>query len=221
MTKSIQTSQTILPQEKIKLKGPESLEDYELLALILRSGDKHNNVLEISQRILAKDPLSQLFDVPMSQLVKRKGIGVVRAAQICAINEIAKRIHGSSQKVSIHSPEDAYKIVSFIHHKKREYFVALYLNARQEVLNMHTVSIGSVDMSLVHPREVFEQAILHSASSVIITHNHPSGHSSPSDADLKLTIRLKKAGEILGIKIIDHVIACPHEHFSFKRENLL
>jgi DNA repair protein RadC len=122
---------------------------------------------------------------------------------------------------SINTPEDVIKAVSFIKNKKREYFMGLYLNARRQLIMTHIISIGTLDMSIAHPREVFEPAIKHNAASVIIVHNHPSGDPEPSNADIVLTRRLVEAGSMLDIQIQDHIILTDKKYISFSKEDYL
>ena len=151
-------------------------------------------------------------------LLYTSGIGVSKALLIVAVCEIAQRLYQIQNSPYIESASDILKIVSHIKNRKREHFVALYLNARHQLIKTYTVSIGSLDASLAHPREVFEPAIRCHASSIIVSHNHPSGDPLPSQQDILLTKRLQHAGELLGIEMLDHIIIAQNGYISM-REN--
>lgn len=203
------------PQEKLVKYGVKKLTNVELLALILRFGTKSEGVINLAKMILK---LSKNKGITLSSLRKIEGIGISKACQIVACSELSRRMMDEDQEISIFSPNEIFHELKDIRSSKKEHFIAFYLDVRNRVIKRETISLGTLNASLVHPREVFEPAVRHTAASIILTHNHPSGLSTPSDEDLKLTMRLVKVGEILGIKIADHIIACDKEYTSMKEK---
>lgn len=189
----------------------------------MRTGYRGKNVLELASQLLKKYPNEKLFNLSYKQLSSLKGIGKAKASTILSAKELFHRIYRSN-KISvpiIKTPYDAIAQVNEIRTRKKENFVALYLNARNEVLHKEFISIGILDTSIVHPREVFAPAIENRAAGIILLHNHPSNDLEPSDNDKKITSKLKEGGEILGIEIIDHIIITSDSYLSFKEQNLL
>jgi len=214
------------PRERLLKHGVEALSAQEILALILGRGIKDESVIVTAQKLLSTfGNLKNIAAASMEELTKIKGIGPAKAAQIKAAFELSKRVEDSSdkdQKATVKSPEDAIKSVkNQLKGKKREHFLVLSLDTRNHLINIQTISIGSLDSSIVHPREVFKEAISSTAASVIFVHNHPSGDPTPSEDDIKLTKRLVEAGEILGIEVLDHIIICDKDYISMKNRNLL
>jgi len=209
-----------MPREKLIERGVKNLKDSELLAILLRTGRKGKTVLEVSREILKKYPLEKLLKLKHQELSKIKGLGSAKACEIIASFELAKRAMGVEDGIlpKINSAKDAVAQLQELRKMKKEYFVALYLNARNELVCKETVSIGILNASLIHPREVFKPAIDKLAVSIIIAHNHPSGEKNPSDDDLKVTKRLKEAGKILGVEVLDHLIITNNSFFSLKEE---
>jgi len=158
-------------------------------------------------------------------LTKVKGIGIAKAAQIKAALELSKRLdehEDAGPRTTVKSPEDVVKAVrNQLKGKKKEHFYVLSLDTRNHLIDSAEVSVGSLDSSIVHPREVFKEAISNSAASVILVHNHPSGDPTPSTDDIQLTKRLIEAGEIMGIEVLDHIVVCDNAHLSMKAKNLL
>lgn len=208
------------PREKLEMKGPQALRDEELLAIILRTGYKGKSVLEVAKEILKKYRGEKLASSSLETLRKIKGVGLSRAASLIAAFELTKRILNNSTLPKIEKPEDVLAQVTYLRDKKKEYFVALYLNARNQLIHKETISIGSLNASLVHPREVFQPAIVLSAASIILVHNHPSGDCQPSEDDLELTKKLIQAGEIIGIEILDHLVLSREIFLSLKQAKL-
>lgn len=208
------------PREKLAAKGAAALSDADLLAIILGTGYKGKNVLELAKEILKNYPAPELVAMSVGQLQKIKGIGAAKASIIAAAAELAIRGRAPNP-ASIQKPTDILPLAAEIRAKKKEHFVVFYLNARNEVIHREFVSIGTLSASLVHPREVFKSAIEHSAAGVIFTHNHPSGDPVPSAEDIKLTKRLVSAGLILGIEVLDHIIVTETEFTSMKGANLM
>jgi DNA repair protein RadC len=214
------------PRERLSKLGSEALSSQEILALILGRGIKGESVIVTAQKLLSKfGNLKSLASASIEELTQIKGIGPAKAAQIKATFELSKRLENSSNetvKITVKSPEDVVKTArSLLKGKKKEHFLAICLDTRNHLIKTSTVSIGSLDCSIVHPREVFKDAISSSAASVIFIHNHPSGDPTPSEDDIKMTKRLIEAGEIIGIEVLDHIIICDSEHLSMKAKNLV
>lgn len=205
----------LLPREKILKYSIASLEITELIALLLRTGDKKNPVMKLAEKIEEKIKLGK---TDMNSLTSIEGISLAKASTILAALELGKRIHtsGKSSIPSIQAPADALPLLTDIRMQKKEYFIALYLNARNQLIHKEVISIGTLNGSLVHPREVFEPAVNQLAAQIVIAHNHPSGDECPSDADISVTNRLVEAGKILGIEILDHIIVTATSYYSFK-----
>ncbi|UCD10251.1 MAG: DNA repair protein RadC [Dehalococcoidales bacterium] len=213
------------PRERLFNHGVENLSAQEILALILGRGISGESVTVTSQRLLSQfGNLKGIADATLEELAKIKGIGPAKAAQIKAAFELANRLEKadeSGKKPVVKTPEDVVSLIqNKLKGKKKEYFLVLCLDTRGKLIKTSEVSIGSLDSSIVHPREVFKEALTASAASVIFTHNHPSGEPEPSEDDIKLTKRLADAGDILGIDVLDHVIVVDNDFRSLKREGL-
>ena len=211
------------PREKLVAKGAENLKDSELLAILLRTGRAGKNVIEIASQILAKHSKKRLLQMNYQDLLKISGIDSAKAVTLLAAFELSKRVLevNDTSSPTISNAKDAVAQLTDLRDLKKEHFVVLYLNARNQLVRKETVSIGTLNANLVHPREVFEPAIKHSAANIIVAHNHPSGDSKPSEDDLKITKRLIEAGKIMGIEIADHIIVAKNSHLSFKEEYLI
>lgn len=213
------------PRERLQKFGPEALSAQEILALILGRGIGGESVMVTAQRLLGRfGSLRGIAGASLEQLSEIKGIGLAKACQIKAAFELPNRIEGATDTVRqpcLKTPEDAVEMVrGRLKNKKKEYFLALLLDTRNRLIRVAEVSVGSLDASIVHPREVFKEAVAASAASAIFVHNHPSGDPSPSDDDIQLTRRLAGAGEIMGIDVLDHVILGDGSFLSLKREGL-
>jgi len=207
------------PRERLVKYGAESLSTAELLAIILRTGTKSDNVVNLSNRILRDYSLSRLSRASVSELSKIHGVGLAKATQIAACFELARRLeaHSDKPKPRIKGPEDAYRLVApGLGNLKRETFKALYLDTKNQLIREETISIGTLDASIVHPREVFKTAIQESAAAIILAHNHPSGDPEPSRQDVELTQRLSEAGKLIGIEVLDHIIVGDGRFVSLK-----
>lgn len=211
------------PREKLIEKGAASLKDSELLAIILRTGKAGKNAIELSKYILAKYPMKTLLDLDFSLLVKIEGIDSGKACGLLASFELVKRAWGKydNNLPTVDSPQDVVDQLTEIRNKKKEYFVAIYLNARNQIIFKEIITIGTLNASIVHPREVFAPAIKHGAAALIIAHNHPSGDPKPSDQDLKMTKRLSEAGKILAVELADHIVLSEDSFVSMKSEKLM
>lgn len=194
------------PRERLAKYGPDKLRDDELLAILLRSGTKSLNVVELSKKILKNFPKEKLLAATVEDLKKTHGLGTAKACEIIACIELGKRLLKDKQAALFLKPEDVWHELSDLREKKKEHFVVFYLDVRNQEVKREVISIGTLSASLIHPREVFEPAIRHIAAQVMLAHNHPSGSSDPSDEDVFTTSRLVEAGKLLGIEVLDHVI---------------
>ena len=211
------------PREKLVAKGADNLKDSELLAILLRTGKAGKNVIEIASQILSKYSKKRLLQMTYDDLSKISGIDSAKATTLLAAFELSKRaleVNDTNLPV-INTAKDAVAQLSDMHDLKKEHFVVLYLNAKNRLVHKETISMGTLNANLVHPREVFEPALKYSAAQIIAAHNHPSGDPKPSEDDMELTKRLVEAGKMMGIEIMDHVIVSKNSHFSFKEEKLL
>jgi len=209
------------PREKLVKYGVEKLSNAELLAIILKTGSKKENVLNLSKRLLREIGLENLENINLKKLTSFNGIGFVKAGEIISFIELSKRILLKKQATLYISPKDVFQELREIRFKKKEYFVVFYLDIRRQEIKKEIISIGTLNELVIHPREIFEAAIRNVASQIIIAHNHPLGECNPTDIDIKITKRLVKAGQILGINIIDHVIVTKNNFFSMKDAGLL
>ncbi len=213
------------PQEKLLKYGANNLSNSELIAVILRTGSKDENVVMLAQRILNEDGrgLRNIAEGTLDKFKSFKGISDVKASQLMALAELSKRISTLKlEKIKISSPGDAAMfLMEEMRYYKKEYFKIILLDTKNNIKKISEISVGSLNSSIVHPREVFSEAVANSASSVILVHNHPSGESEPSREDISLTNRLDECGKILGIKILDHIIIGDGVFYSFKEEGLL
>ncbi len=212
------------PRERLIKFGVEALSTQELLAILLGRGIKGESVLITSRNLLTRfGTLKNLTQASVAELTQTKGIGIAKATQIIAAFELGNRLETSEKpfQEKIKSPEDVIRAVAKkLKGKKKEHFLVLSLDTRNHVIDSQIISIGSLDASIVHPREVFKEAISACAASVIFVHNHPSGDPEPSEEDIKLTKRLIDVGEILGIEVLDHIIICDSNYLSMKAKKL-
>jgi DNA repair protein RadC len=205
------------PRERMLSFGAESLSNAELLAIILRVGSKNENVIEMSQKILSKYPVEKLSDPSIKELCNIKGIGEAKALQIKAIFELNKR-SVCKKIVKISSPKNVFEYFSFIFNKKQENFYILCLDSKNQIISHKLIAIGTLDSVIIHPREVFKEAIKESAQNIILVHNHPSGDPTPSLADKEITKKLETASQTIGIGLLDHIIIGKDKWFSFDNE---
>ncbi|MBI5252887.1 MAG: DNA repair protein RadC [Euryarchaeota archaeon] len=222
--KLLDLPETERPRERLIKHGAENLSSAELLAILLRTGTKSNSILSLANMLLRKYNLKQLSQASLPELMSIQGIKKAKACQLLACFEIASRLASFSDalKPKVKTSSDVYAIVSpKLRSLKKECFIALYLDTKNQLLREDTISIGSLSANIVHPREVFKGAILESAAAVIIAHNHPSGDASPSNDDVELTKRLLSAGEIIGIKVLDHIIVGDGQFVSLKERGLM
>src|SRR3989338_6492455 len=214
------------PRERLLKFGVESLSLQELLSLIFGRGVKGQSVINISQKLLSTfSSLDRLSEASVKELIEIKGLCLAKACQLKACFEISRRLKkevGPKTNRIIKTPKDLYpflkeKIINF--HK--EYFMVVSLDNRNKVINIDTVSVGTLNSSLIHPRETFEVAIKNHAAAIIICHNHPSGELKPSEDDLVVTDNLIKAGKLLGIEVADHLIITKEGYYSFKEKKII
>ncbi len=207
------------PRERYLRHGVSVLSDAELLALILRNGTKGENVVDMCQRVLSLSAGRRLAAFSLKELQEIKGIGEAKAMQIVALFEFANRQSSFLVSSPIRSAKEVYSYVrSKLAGSDREKFMVLHLNTKNRVIREEIVSLGTLNSSLIHPREVFKTAVKESAHAVIFVHNHPSGDPTPSAEDHQVTRQLKDAGELLDIPVLDHVIVGVNGYYSFKEE---
>jgi DNA repair protein RadC len=213
------------PRERLQKFGPEVLSAQELLALVIGRGIPKKSVMSIAQELLAKfGNIKAISQATIGELSQIKGIGLAKAAQIKACFELGKReeLDPEVENFNIKDPEGVVKAIrASIKDKAKEHFKLILLNPRNKIIGISTISIGTLNASLVHPREVFKDAIVHSAASVVLAHNHPSDDPEPSEDDLTITKRLIEAGKILGVEVIDHIIIAKNGFLSFKEKGLI
>lgn len=212
------------PREKMLNNGEKSLSNAELLAIILRTGTKKQSVLELANYILNKDSqgIRWLKDITVQELCEIDGIGISKATQIKAALELGIRISSAKPtKYKVTNPWDIYKYyMESLRYLNKEIFKIILLNTKNEIICDIDVSVGTLNMSLVHPREVFREAIKRNSNKIILMHNHPSGNIKPSNEDKNVTVRLIKCGDLIGIEVIDHIIIGDGLYYSFK-ENMI
>lgn len=212
------------PRERLKEVGVENLSNKELISIILKTGTKEKNVSDLALELLNKYSLSDLKNITINNLIKIKGIGEVKAIELISSIELGKRIFlkEKTKKKELTSPEEIYEYTKYLfHNKKQEYFYALYFNSKQQLLSTKLLFIGTINQSITHPREVFKEAYLLSASSIICLHNHPSNDTKPSKADISFTKALIEIGKIQNIPILDHIIVGDDNYYSFYEHNSL
>lgn len=216
------------PREKLQRHGVGFLSNSELLAIIIRTGHKDDTAMDLAQKILSMDQngIGYLSDVKQEELTQIKGIGYCKAAQIVAAVELGKRISSqynyNMEKIQVSSPEVLVNLLmEEMRYLKKEYFKIAILNTKNNIISIETISVGNLNSSIVHPREVFNLAIRKSASSIILIHNHPSGDPNPSPEDINITNRLIEAGNIVGITVLDHIIIGDNRYVSFKERSII
>ena len=205
------------PREKLIKKGAKALKDFELVAILLGSGIKGKDVIKLSKEIvkLYEDDFSSLT---LDKLLSIHGLGVAKASQLISAIELSKRYLVKENK-KITNASDVYDELKEYRDKKQEYFLCLYLDGANHICETRIITIGTLNQSLVHPREVFSPAVEHRCASIIVAHNHPSGILSASSEDIEVTKRLQESGKILGIELLDHVIFTKDSFISLKDEN--
>lgn len=212
------------PRERLLDCGPQALRNDELLAIILQTGTRQVSVVELANRVLVHaNGLHGLMDVTLEELVTVPGIGRVKALQIVAAVELGRRIvrKPPDNRSQIRSAEDAAEyVMDRLRYLKKEHFITLHLDTKHCVIGEETVSVGSLDASIVHPREIFKSAVKKSASAILCVHNHPSGDPTPSQEDVAVTRRLVESGKLLGIDVLDHIVVGDGKFISLKAQGL-
>lgn len=213
------------PRERLAREGARSLSDAELLAILLRTGYAQKSAVELATNVISiYSGLKNLVQAGVEELSEIKGMGPVKAAQLKAALEIGRRVAtvSESSRPSIKGPEDAaFMVMEEMRHLDREHFCALLLNTKHQVVARETISVGTLNSSVVHPRELFKAAIKRSAAAIILVHNHPSGDPTPSREDREITRRLFEAGTIIGIEVLDHIIIGDNKFVSLKSKGML
>lgn len=213
------------PRERLMNYGASSLSTAELLAIILRTGTQKESAVRLAERVLKEmGSLGEIVRADVKDLSKIKGIGTAKAIEIKAAVELGKRllIDPEGLRPVIRNPEDAAGLVrAELRYEPQEHFKVLLLDSKNYVLKVLTVTVGTLNSSLVHPREVFRPAITQAAASIILAHNHPSGDPTPSSEDLQVTRQLVEAGRILGIEVLDHIIIGGTDYVSLKERRLM
>ncbi|MFH1916836.1 MAG: DNA repair protein RadC [Nanoarchaeota archaeon] len=210
-----------LPREKLMTNGVSALTNSDLLALIIRTGTSKRNVLETSKTILSTQSLDELAHAPFAEISQL--LGRVKACQIVAAFELGRRALSAPYKKNIIrcSRDAAHLLMPELAGKKQEHFIVLLLDTRLNLLKIETLFLGTLNSSLVHPREIFRLAIRNSASALILIHNHPSGNCEPSEEDIHITTIIQKAGKLVGIRVLDHVIIAGRTYSSMKERGLI
>ena len=212
------------PREKLIRYGAGELSNSELLAVVLRCGTKSENIINLCNRLLKETGgLNGLLDFSVKEFMEINGIGEAKAAQLLSIAELSKRFKSfkSGDTIKIKSPKDAVDfLMEEMRYLREEHLKVIMLNTKNIVISVKDVSIGSLNSSIVHPREVFLDAIKKSSASIIICHNHPSGDPSPSKEDIEITKRLIECGKLLGIEILDHLIIGNGIYISLKEKGI-
>ncbi|AJG97197.1 hypothetical protein LF65_00561 [Clostridium beijerinckii] len=214
------------PKEKLLTYGAESLSNSELLAIIIRTGTQGENVLQLCSRLLSElEGLNGILDASFDDIISIKGIKQGKASQILALAELFKRfrtLKAINNDIKITSPKDlASLLMGEMNELNQEVLKVVLLNTKNIIVGIKDVFKGSLNTSVVHPREIFKQAISKNSASIIICHNHPSGDPTPSREDINITLRIKECGNIIGIQLVDHIIIGNNKFVSFKERGLI
>lgn len=213
------------PRERLVNQGATSLSNQELIAIMLRTGTRQESVLHLANRVLHHfEQIQQLKDASVEELTSINGIGQAKAVQLMAAVELGRRLSSkqTDAKFTIRSPKDAASyLMADMTSLKQEHFVVLFLNIKNQVLHKQTIFVGSLNASIVHPREIFREAVRRSAASIVCAHNHPSGNPAPSPEDIAVTKRLMEAGSIVGIELLDHIIIGDHQFISLNEKGYM
>ena len=212
------------PRERSMEVGMNNLSDQEVLAIIIRSGYREHTAIDVSMNLLHRyGSLKNISHLTVEDLCKIKGIGKDKGIMLRAAFEIGKRskIEKNQKKQILSSKDVSIVLEDNLRGLNKEHFIILMLNTKNFLLGIETVSIGSLNSSIVHPRELFKSAINKSAAAIILAHNHPSGDATPSMEDIEVTKRIKSGGQLLGIDVIDHIIIGDNSYYSFKEEKMI
>ena len=213
------------PREKLLHRGAHTLTNSELLALILRTGNKNENIIHLCDRVLSQfQGLTGLTNCTPQRLMELDGIKEAKAAQLCALIEISRRVNSvkAAKTNKISSPQEAADFVrDDMRLLKQEVLRLIMLNTKNSVLFTKDIFVGGLNSSIVHPREIFSEALRFNSASIIVCHNHPSGDPSPSDEDINITLRLKECGKLMGIELLDHIIIGGTSYVSLKEKGII
>ena len=213
------------PRERLYNYGEENLSNEELLSIILKTGSKRYSVKEVSLKLLEMfGDITKLKDIGINSLTNISGIGKVKATELKAAIELGRRVYSNNniENIKFKNPKDIYNyFYPLIGDKKQEYFYCLYLDKQQNYIDKKCLFIGTIDNSVAHPREIFKEAYLLSASKIVCIHNHPSGDVNPSKSDIYFTMKIKEISIIHGIELIDHIIIGHNNYYSFHDNNKL
>lgn len=213
------------PRERFLKYPTDMIQTQELIAIMLRTGSKDESVIELSKKVLYKyDDVRDLSHASIEDLIQIKGIGEQKAVTLMAAFELGRRAHVMhfERKVKLTSPEQIYLFLKDqVELKTQEHLIGLYLNTKGELIKKRILFIGTLNSSVIHPREIFKHAVLHSAASMVIVHNHPSGDPSPSNSDIEVTKIIHKNSMMMDIELLDHVIIGRNRYFSFKEKGII
>jgi DNA repair protein RadC len=214
------------PYEKLEKWGPSSLSDAELLAIIIKSGSKKERSIELAQRILGikKQGIRGIYDLTLEELQQVSGIGRVKSIQIKAIAELSKRIskNKAAEKVKISSPSSIASLyMEELRYLHQEHLKIVFLDTKNQIISDKFLTVGTVNASLINPREVFIESLKHNAVHIILLHNHPSGDPTPSKEDILITKRIIEAGNIIGIQLLDHIVIGDGNYISLKERGII
>lgn len=203
------------PRERMERYGIKVLSDAEVLSLIIQKGFKNENAIDVSNRLIGKYGVNKLSKLSLKQLQSVKGIGAVKAIQILASFDISRRLKNTDTHIHIKFAYQVYKNMKNLAELNQEHFIILMLNTKNKIIKEETIAIGTLDSTIIHPREIFKDAIKESASSIILVHNHPSGDPAPSEDDIRITKELIHAGDILNMPVLDHIIIGKGKYWSW------
>jgi len=210
------------PRERLLSNGASHLSHAELLAILINTGRKGSSSLDIANELLKKvNSLKELKMLSISDLIKIKGVGLYKALVLKAAFELGERMHSGSvdDKIQITCPKDVAEfMMGKMEHLKQEKFIALFLNSKNIIIKQKTIFVGTLNTSIVHPREIFSEAVKCASNAIVVLHNHPSGDVTPSKEDIKTTERLRDCGQLLGIDLLDHIIIGDHTYLSMVEE---
>lgn len=210
------------PRERMQRLGSEHLSTAELLAIILRTGARGQGALQLAAALLSgPDGLRRLVNAPVEELAAVPGIGMAKACAIKAALELGRRLGSeSASRPTVRSPQDVSQLLmEEMRYLEKEQFRVLLLNTKHQVLAVQVVSLGDLTSTIVHPREIFKEAVRRAAAAVILAHNHPSGDPTPSREDVEVTRRITEAGKILGIEVLDHIIIGDNRYISLREHD--
>lgn len=213
------------PRERLLKYGASQLSNQELIAILIGSGTKHESVMDVANRLLIHfEGLKLLEEATIEEMTAIKGIGVAKGVTLLAAIELGRRIrqYVPEDRYIIRSPKDgANFVMESMRHLNQEHLIVLFLDTKNRIIHKQTIFIGSLNASIVHPREIFREAVKRSAASIICVHNHPSGDPTPSQEDIQVTKRLVEAGKIMGIELLDHIIIGNQKYVSLKEKDYI